>query len=166
MRILLLILIVQAVTHTSNSFQQATSIRPCLLKIPQRLVVFSPPTDNPKKKHDGIFQLASATREFSPTPITKSVALYTPIWTSLAALGGFWKPSLISSTLGSMVVMQLSLATLMLAMGMTITPKDISRALQKPSTLPRLLRDTIMTTTSPAVAAAVGRRFSACFATS
>ena len=68
-------------------------------------------------------------------PESKPLAVYTPFLTSLAALSGVTTPLLVSKTLGSIEVMQMGLATLMLAMGLTITPKDLSEAFQKPSIL-------------------------------
>jgi BASS family bile acid:Na+ symporter len=68
-------------------------------------------------------------------PESKPLAIYTPLMTSLAAVSGMTMPSLVSRTLGSITVMQTCLATLMLAMGLTITPKDLSKAFQKPSIL-------------------------------
>jgi BASS family bile acid:Na+ symporter len=70
-----------------------------------------------------------------PSNAFKFLTLYAPIWTSLAAIIGVTQTKLVSPLLGSLSVMQNSLAFLMLAMGLTITPKDLSRALQKPSVL-------------------------------
>ncbi len=67
--------------------------------------------------------------------IVKAITLYAPIWTTIAAFVGFKHDQIISPLLGSLPVMQSSLAFLMLAMGLTITPKDISYALKQASVL-------------------------------
>jgi BASS family bile acid:Na+ symporter len=68
--------------------------------------------------------------------------LLAPVWTTLAALlaisntagrGGL--SSSFCKIVGSLPVMQKALVTLMFAMGLTITPKDISSALGNPSVL-------------------------------
>ena len=56
-----------------------------------------------------------------------------PIWTLLAALVGVQKSSFIAPTLGSLGTMQYALSILMLAMGLTITPKEFGDAAKKPS---------------------------------
>lgn len=56
-----------------------------------------------------------------------------PIWTLLSAGIAINYSSSVGTTIGSLPVMQTSLAILMLAMGLTITPSDISCATQKPS---------------------------------
>ena len=58
---------------------------------------------------------------------------FAPIWTLIAALVGVQKSSFIAPTLGSLGTMQFALSTLMLAMGLTITPKDFGDAAKKPS---------------------------------
>ncbi len=67
--------------------------------------------------------------------ILKFITLYAPIWTLCSAILGVTKSQLISPTLGSLSVMQKSLALLMLAMGLTLTPRDVSRTLKQPSLL-------------------------------
>lgn len=57
--------------------------------------------------------------------------LLTPLWTTLVALVAISNttPSYITEIVGSLPIMQNALATLMFAMGLTITPKDVRSAL-------------------------------------
>ena len=64
--------------------------------------------------------------------ISKSFCKLSPLWTILSATIAMNYPSFIGSTIGSFSIMQIAFGVLMLAMGLTITPMDISRALQKP----------------------------------
>lgn len=65
----------------------------------------------------------------------KVITLYAPIWTTLAAVFGIKYNTIVSPVLGSLHVMQTSLAFLMLAMGLTITPNDLARAVKNPLVL-------------------------------
>ena len=64
---------------------------------------------------------------------SKSFCQLAPLWTLIAAAVGIYKASSIAQTIGSLSVMQKALSTLMLAMGLTITPKDFKEAAKKPS---------------------------------
>ena len=64
--------------------------------------------------------------------ISKNFCKLSPLWTILSATIAMNYPSFIGSTIGSFSIMQTAFGVLMLAMGLTITPMDISRALQKP----------------------------------
>jgi BASS family bile acid:Na+ symporter len=55
--------------------------------------------------------------------------LLTPLWTILAAGFAVWNASWCSKVVGSLSVMQTAYAILMFAMGLSITPKDLTRAL-------------------------------------
>ena len=68
----------------------------------------------------------------SLSDISKNVCRLSPLWTILSACIAMEYPLLIGSTVGSLSVMQTALSILMLAMGLTITTGDISRAIQKP----------------------------------
>ena len=68
----------------------------------------------------------------SLSDISKNVCRLSPLWTILSAGIAMKYPLLIGSTVGSLSVMQTALSILMLAMGLTITTGDISRAIQKP----------------------------------
>lgn len=61
-------------------------------------------------------------------------SLLAPVWTSLAAVYATTRPST-STFFGSSKVIQNSLLTLMFAMGLAITPNDVSRALSDPKSL-------------------------------
>ena len=65
----------------------------------------------------------------------KVITLYAPMWTTLAAVFGIKYSAIVSPVLGSLHVMQTSLAFLMLAMGLTITPNDLARAVKNPLVL-------------------------------
>ena len=57
---------------------------------------------------------------------TKSAAKLAPLWTSVAATAGLLRPDDIGPTLGSLPAVSASLSVLMLAMGLTTSPKDVS----------------------------------------
>ena len=61
--------------------------------------------------------------------ISKNVCRLSPLWTILSAGIAMKYPLLIGSTVGSISAMQTALSILMLAMGLTITTGDISRAM-------------------------------------
>ena len=63
----------------------------------------------------------------------KKFCKFAPLWTLMAAASSIQHSSTIAPTIGSLYVMQKALAVLMLAMGLTVTPKDFSRAMQQPS---------------------------------
>jgi BASS family bile acid:Na+ symporter len=63
----------------------------------------------------------------------KTFCKFAPLWTLMAAALSIQHSSAIAPTIGSLYVMQKALAVLMLAMGLTVTPKDFSRAMQQPS---------------------------------
>jgi len=72
----------------------------------------------------------------SSTAITYSINAFcklAPLWTLMAATAAIKKSSMIAPTIGSLPMMQNALAVLMLAMGLTITPQDFSKAMQQPS---------------------------------
>jgi BASS family bile acid:Na+ symporter len=77
----------------------------------------------------------ASTSATSSRPIRKSITLYAPLWTILAAVGGMTQPTFIASTIGTLPTMQAALASLMLAMGLTITPTELKRATQQPRVL-------------------------------
>lgn len=64
--------------------------------------------------------------------VSKTFCRLSPLWTILSAGIAMKFPSLTGPTIGSLPVMQTSLSILMIAMGLTITPDDMSRAIQKP----------------------------------
>lgn len=64
--------------------------------------------------------------------LSKDFCRFSPLWTVLSALIGIKKSAVIAPTLGSLYIMQNALAILMLAMGLTITPKDFGEAVRKP----------------------------------
>ena len=76
--------------------------------------------------------------EFHNQPTTniqsfsKIFCKFAPLWTLLSAFIGVKESYVIAPTLGSLHMMQYALSTLMLAMGLTITPKDFREA-AKPS---------------------------------
>ena len=63
--------------------------------------------------------------------VSKKFCALSPLWTILAANFAMKNPSFIGSTI-SLSVMQSALGILMLSMGLSITPSDILRAIQKP----------------------------------
>ena len=63
--------------------------------------------------------------------VSKKFCALSPLWTILAAVFAMQNPSFIGSTI-SLSVMQSALGILMLSMGLSITPSDILRAIQKP----------------------------------
>lgn len=65
--------------------------------------------------------------------MAKSFCKLSPLWTVLSASIAVRYSSQLDSTIGSLRVMQYALSILMLAMGLTITPDDVSRAIKKPS---------------------------------
>jgi len=70
-----------------------------------------------------------------PSVVYKLITLYAPLWTILAAIIGITQSSRIAPTLGNLTVTQISLAGLMLSMGLTITPEEVAAAFQKPIVL-------------------------------
>ncbi len=60
---------------------------------------------------------------------------FAPLWTVLAATLGITKSKILSPSLGSLAVMQPSLAFLMLCMGLTITAGEVRHAVRKPHVL-------------------------------
>ena len=70
-----------------------------------------------------------------PHAIIRVITSFAPIWTMGAAAVGIKYTTTVSPVLGSLTIIQSSLAFLMLAMGLTITPKDLSRAFKNPSIL-------------------------------
>ena len=56
---------------------------------------------------------------------TLSAAKLAPLWTSVAATAGLLRPDAIGPTLGSLPTVSASLSVLMLAMGLTTSPKDV-----------------------------------------
>ncbi|KAL9179326.1 hypothetical protein ACHAXT_008616 [Thalassiosira profunda] len=91
----------------------------------------------------------------SPFPDTsRNFCRLAPLWTVLAAGLAAARPSSIGRSIGSLPVMQAALAVLMLAMGLTITPDDASRALQKPAII--LLNVLLCFGMMPLLAAAIG----------
>jgi len=85
----------------------------------------------PKTYHKHVRQLSSNDFDFQSFSLV--FCRFAPLWTLLAAIAGIHKSSIIAPTLGSLTTMQNSLSTLMLAMGLTITPKDFGEAVKKPS---------------------------------
>jgi len=63
--------------------------------------------------------------------VSKKFCALSPLWTMLAAGFAMQNPSLIGSTI-SLSAMQSALGILMLSMGLSVTPSDILRAIQKP----------------------------------
>jgi len=63
----------------------------------------------------------------------KKFCKFAPLWTIIAAASAIQHSSTIAPTVGSLYVMQNAIAVLMLAMGLTVTPQDFSRAMQQPS---------------------------------
>lgn len=82
------------------------------------------------QNHDGINCEESKSQG---SKVAKAITLYAPIWTTLAALVGFKYNHMVSPLLGSLTIMQSSLAFLMFVMGLTITPQDLSYALKQAS---------------------------------
>ena len=62
---------------------------------------------------------------------TKSAAKMVPLWTTLAATAGLLRPETIGPTLGSLPAVSTSLSVLMLAMGLTTSPRDVRSSLSK-----------------------------------
>jgi len=61
--------------------------------------------------------------------------LLTPIWILLVSFVSISNATSCSNTFGSLYVMQMAYRSLMFAMGLTITPKDLTRAISYPSVL-------------------------------
>ena len=98
-------------------------------------------TDSPHL-HRTTYQQVSSGNEDNPSnappappSVLEAITLYAPIWTSLAAIIGITQTKIVSPLLGSLSIIQNSLALLMLVMGLTITPTDLSRVLKSPSVL-------------------------------
>ena len=70
---------------------------------------------------------------FSLSAFSKAFCRLSPLWTLLSAGVALQQKEFVARTIGSLSIMQTSLAILMLAMGSTITPMDISRAVMNPS---------------------------------
>lgn len=85
-----------------------------------------------KMSSDGNSHHSQQQHSPSFSDISKSFCKLSPLWTILSATIAMNYPSFIGSTIGSFSIMQTAFGVLMLAMGLTITPMDISRALQKP----------------------------------
>ena len=86
----------------------------------------------PRVQHPAIFSrpahphLLSATiDDHDDKKSTLSAAKLAPLWTSLAATAGLLRPDAIGPTLGSLPTVSASLSVLMLAMGLTTSPKDV-----------------------------------------
>lgn len=63
--------------------------------------------------------------------LSKRFTFFTPLWTLAATAIGVYFPQTMSSTIGNMKVVQFCLATLMLSMGLSIKPNDLSNASKK-----------------------------------
>ena len=70
--------------------------------------------------------LAATLADHDDQKRTKSAAKLAPLWTSVAATAGLLRPDDIGPTLGSLPAVSASLSVLMLAMGLTTSPKDVS----------------------------------------
>mmetsp|Transcript_33189 Transcript_33189/g.38651 ORF Transcript_33189/g.38651 Transcript_33189/m.38651 type:complete len:413 (-) Transcript_33189:447-1685(-) len=118
-----------------NIIQQVVSSKQCSNR-------FSRPKYNNRSIHKSLVKKSKAEDNDGddigrPTPgkrlnLLNIFTSYVPLWTIVAAAIGVTKSQIVSPLLGSMTVMQSCLALLMLAMGLTITPKDMSQALKKP----------------------------------
>lgn len=64
--------------------------------------------------------------------LSKQFCKLSPLWTFISAAVALKYSSIVEGTIGSISIMQKALTILMLAMGLTITPQDISKAIQKP----------------------------------
>ena len=69
--------------------------------------------------------LSLASNDHSGDKNTKSAAKMAPLWTTLAATAGLLRPETIGPTLGSLPAVSTSLSVLMLAMGLTTSPRDV-----------------------------------------
>ena len=69
--------------------------------------------------------LAATLADHDDQKRTKSAAKLAPLWTSVAATAGLLRPDAIGPTLGSLPAVSASLSVLMLAMGLTTSPKDV-----------------------------------------
>ena len=85
---------------------------------------------------------------------SKAFCRLSPLWTLLSAAIAIKCSTTVGTTLGSLSVMQSALAILMLAMGLTITPAEISLAIQKPSII--LLNILLCFGMMPMMAVAIG----------
>lgn len=60
--------------------------------------------------------------------LSKTFTIFTPLWTLVATAIGVKFSQIVSSTIGNMKVVQFCLATLMLSMGLSIKPNDLTDA--------------------------------------
>jgi len=85
-------------------------------------------------QHDNINMSSDSSQyrgSISFAEVSKKFCALSPLWTILSAGFAMKNPSFIGSTI-SLSVMQSALGILMLSMGLSITPSDILRAIQKP----------------------------------
>lgn len=83
---------------------------------------------------------SSLSSENEPLPPERGRTLpiltsYAPLWTVVAAGAGLAKPTLIAPTIGALSTVEPVLAALMLAMGLVITPEELSRACRSPGVI-------------------------------
>lgn len=92
-------------------------------------------TTRQKFVHNNSIHMSSDSSQYrdsiSFAEVSKRFCALSPLWTILAAVFAMQNPSFIGSTI-SLSVMQSALGILMLSMGLSITPSDILRAIQKP----------------------------------
>lgn len=75
--------------------------------------------------------LSLASNDHNSDERIKSAAKMAPLWTTLAAAIGLLRPETIGLTLGSLPVVSTSLSVLMLAMGLTTSPRDVRSSLSE-----------------------------------
>ena len=73
--------------------------------------------------------LALASNNHNDDKNTKPAAKMAPLWTTLAATAGLLRPETIGPMLGSLPSVSTSLSVLMLAMGLTTSPRDVRSSL-------------------------------------
>jgi BASS family bile acid:Na+ symporter len=105
------------------------------IEIPSKTVaVFPRKTTKWRLSSDDSFGSSSPRRKGVAASLLSKCSLLAPVWTSLAALYVTTNPSASGFFVSSKVIHN-SLLTLMFAMGLAITPNDISKALSDPKLL-------------------------------